>query len=133
MAYVAGYVARRTAHGQPSARSETEDEPLEVLWTRLRSMGGLNIPSAGFLDVFRDMEQVFRAYHEAHPDHLSRQPGVTRRLTRALLRRHPRLPVSVIRRFTRTRTFIRMGDLNRRRRQDALERREKRKRKSCAK
>ena len=131
MAYVAGYVARNaTSLGKPS--SQTEDEPIEALWTRLRSIGGLTMPTAQFLQEFAAMNENFKDYHARHNDQLSREPGVIRRLVQALLKKHPRVPTKVVRRFARTRTFIRLRRTNRKRKEAAQQRREKRKRKSFA-
>ena len=129
MAYVAGFVARQSVLGQPSAR--TEEGPIEGLWTKLRSMGGLTIPTTEFLNKFIEMNRQFCAYHDQHTDHLSREPGAIRELLKALIRRHPSLPTKVVRRFVRTRTFIRLRTVNHKRK-EALRRREKRKRKSFA-
>ena len=128
MAYVAGFIARHSGESQPSARAE--DEPVEALWTRLRSVGGLTIPTCAFFKKFLEMNREFYEHHARHADQLSREPGVIRRLAQALVKKHPRLPIKVVRRFTRTRTFIRMRSLNRKARKEAAEKREKRKRKS---
>ena len=131
MAYVAGFVARHSSLGQPSARSS--EEPIEALWTRLRSIGGLTIPTAAFLGEFAEMDRQFCSHHAAHKDQLSREPGVIRRLSRALLRRHPRLSEKVVRRFARTRTFIRLRNINRKARAARAVKRARQKRASFAK
>ena len=130
-AYVAGYVARGSGLGQPSSRTD-EDAVVETLWTRLRSVGGLTIPTEEFLREFRQTDKRFKAYHAGNQYGMSRQPGVIRRLIQALRRRHARLPANVVRRFVRVRTFIRLRRTNRRRKAPAQQKREQRKRKSFA-
>ena len=81
MAYVAGYVSRkRPADGDTRAASaETSaNEPSEALWTRLKSEGGLTVPTADFMTVFKPMDSAFCVHHSLEPDGLSRKPSVIR-------------------------------------------------------
>ena len=116
MAYVAGYVARkRPPDDSPddSPDAEVPEEPLETLWTRLRSHGGLTVPTAEFLATFRQMDAAFCIHHALHPDGLSRRPGVLRDFMDVLEAKFGALVTYRVRRtFARVRTFIRLRHVN---------------------
>ncbi|KAF0297803.1 Transposable element P transposase [Amphibalanus amphitrite] len=132
MAHAAGYVAAKCRKvdpnlGVPSAFAE--EVPVETMWTRLISRGGLNVPTARWMSAFRQMEATFCRHHHMEPDRLSRRPGVIGSLTRLLCAEQPDFDPRVIRRFVRLRTFIRMACINRELRREAMEKREARKKK----
>ena len=128
MAHVAGFVARKRGPslGTPSAFAE-EDVPVEALWTRLKSVGGLTLPTHEFLNEFRQMDAEFCAHHAMEPDGLSRRPGVLRELIQILGEKHPNLSMEVIGTFVRVRTFIRLRHVNAGRRMESLVKRSIRK------
>lgn len=123
MAYVAGYVSRkRPADGDAGAASAetSEDEPLEALWTRLKSEGGLTVPTAHFMAVFRQMDSAFCVHHSLEPDGLSRGPSVIRDFEAVLEAKFGAVTSPRVRRtFARVRTFLRLQRVNLRRRAQA--------------
>ena len=132
MAYVAGYVARKRGPSLGAPSAYAEEVPVEALWTRLRSVGGLTIPTQQFFDEFRQTEAEFCAHHAMEPDGLSRRPGVITELVGILTGRHPNLTRQVIQTFVRVRTFIRLRHVNAGRRMESLAKRTKRKQKHFA-
>ncbi|KAF0297948.1 Transposable element P transposase [Amphibalanus amphitrite] len=127
MAHVAGYVARKQGPSLGAPSAFAEDLPVQALWTRLRSVGGLTIPTQEFPIKFRQMDAEFCTQHAMHPDGLSRQPGVIRDTIKMLRDKHPDLSGDVVRTFGRVRTFIRLRNVNGERRMESLAKREKRK------
>lgn len=132
IAHAAGYISAKCRRvdptlGTPSSFAD-ESAPLHTLWTRLRSCGGLSVPTNEWLDKFREMEAAFCTRHHFEPDSLSRKSGVVESMVAELRAKPGALDDRVIRRFVRLRTFIRISLLNRERRQEALSNREKRKR-----
>ena len=136
LAHAAGYVSAKCRRvdatlGTPSALAG-EAAPVEALWTRLISQGGLSVPSADWLSRFRSMEVMFCASHHLEPDGISRAPRVVESLVERLAAEPGALDARVIRRFVRLRTFIRMSHINRRRRAQTHRLRECRKRRQFA-
>ncbi|KAF0288772.1 Transposable element P transposase [Amphibalanus amphitrite] len=133
LAHAAGYVAAKCRRIDPTLGAPTaqclpgEAEPVEALWTRLISQGGLSVPSAEWLARFRAMEAVFCTTHHLEPDHISRAPRVVESLVERLAAETGSMDTRVIRRFVRLRTFIRLGHVNRELRALADELREARK------
>ena len=132
LAHAAGYVSAKCRRvdptlGTPSALVD-DAAPAQALWTRLISQGGLSVPSEEWLGRFRAMESKFCTAHHFGPDGLSRAPKVVESLVKTLVAEPGSLDVRVVRRFVRLRTFIRMSQINKRRRVEALEQRENRQR-----
>ena len=133
MAYVCGFVARKDPSlGAPS--SQTEDGPLEAVWVRVRSEGGLTIPTDDFYRKFLQMDEEFRLHHMLEPDQLSRKPRVVADFLAVLMRKFPTVPTAAMKTFARTRTFMRMKAVNcsRSATAESLAKRAARKRKQCA-
>ncbi|KAF0299913.1 Transposable element P transposase [Amphibalanus amphitrite] len=114
--YVAGYVSRKRSaeDGAAAASSGAEqDEPMGALWTRLKSLGGLTVPTADFMDVFDQMDAAFSVHHCMEPDGLSRRPGVVRDFEAVLESKFRYATSPQVRRvFARVRTFIELQRLN---------------------
>ncbi|KAF0305454.1 hypothetical protein FJT64_022914 [Amphibalanus amphitrite] len=85
-------------------------EPEQALWTRLRSVGGMTVPTESFLELCRELETCFCAYHAMHPDELSRERGVIRNATRMMAEKYSRGVQcdKILKVFVRVRTFIRL-------------------------
>ena len=129
LAHVAGYVARKRPRSLGSPSAHAEDVPVQALWTRLRSVGGMTVPTESFLELCRELETCFCAYHAMHPDGLSRERGVIRNVTRMMVEKHSRGVHSdkVMKTFVRVRTFIRLRTVNSTRRAETLAKRKVRK------
>lgn len=136
LAHAAGYVAAKVRRvdsslAAPSALTD-ESAPVEALWTRLRSQGGLSVPTVEWLAQFRAMDAAFCRWHGHEDDGLSRSPHVIEDLVRQLAGQPGALDIRVVRRFVRLRTFIRLSCVNRLRRNETVAARELRKRKQFA-
>ena len=127
MTHCAGYVAAKVRSVDPSLGTPStyagEDVPIQTLYTRLKSYGGLTIPNEIWLQKYQKMEQAFSIHHHREPDQLSRRPRVIGEVVNLLEGQRLGLDGRVIKRFTRLRTFIRMGRINRERRLAAIARR----------
>ena len=133
MVYVCGFVAGRVGDrsvGAPS--SQSEDGPLDALWVRLRSEGGLTIPTKDFYDVFLKMDDCFKIHHALEPDFLSRKPMVVANFLDVLNLKFPGVPAVAKKTFARARTFMRLRNVNGRMLAQSAEKREARKRKQAA-
>lgn len=131
MAYLAGYMARKRDRSLGAPAPYAEEVPVQALWTRLRSVCALTIPTDACLELFRQLETVFCAYHARHPDGLSRERGVIRKMSTMLLDKHgddaqPERN-KFIRTFARVRSFIRLRHLNAARREESANKRKARK------
>ena len=133
MAFVCGYVAHKAGDrtmGAPS--SQAEEVPLQALWLRLRSLGGLTIPTEAFLTEFRRMEECFSVHHALEPHQLSSKSGVIADFLKVLNSKFSTVPVAAQKAFARVRTITRLRTVNDARRQESLEKRAAKKRKQCA-
>ena len=133
MAFVCGYVAHKASDkslGAPS--SQATDGPLQALWVRFLSQGGLTVPTEAFYAEFLRLEAAFCAHHELEPDQLSRKPRVIADFIAVLRKKFPAVPIAAVRVFARLRTFMRMKYINDARRTASLEKSAARKRKQCA-
>ncbi|KAF0306299.1 Transposable element P transposase [Amphibalanus amphitrite] len=129
LAHVAGYVARKRPRSLGAPSAHAEDVPVQALWTRLRSVGGMTVPTESFLELCRELETCFCAYHAMHPDGLSRERGVIRNATRMMVEKYSRsVPCDkILKVFVRVRTFIRLRTVNSTRRAETLAKRKVRK------
>lgn len=131
--YVAGYVAKKARHhdptlGQTTSQVDTEDVPSASRWISILSRGNLTLPSSEWVELFKEFEEVFHHLHHntgmerrnGQLDHLLRTPGVIDGLAKALVQKWPHLDPRVIREYARARTFIRMKHVARVRREDHL-------------
>ena len=90
-----------------------ESQLAETTWTRLRSQGGLSIPSPQWMAMFRRIEAAFCLHHFLEPDFISRRPRVVEELVEVLCQDAGLPDVRIVRRFIRLRTFIRVSHINR--------------------
>ena len=131
--YAAGYVAAKRAKVDPSLGTKTcdlaaEDVPSGARWIYLLSRGNLTVPSEEWVDLFKLFEVVFSSIHngkgvarrDGTVDHLSRAPGVVKKLADTLCFKWPRLDRRVIELYARLRTFIRMRHVAKLRKSDHL-------------
>ena len=74
-------------------------------WITQLSRGGLVKPSEDFLKTVKEFE-------EFHSDKINTTKGVISKLVENLQKQHPTVPTQLIKKFARTRTFIRLKHLN---------------------
>jgi len=109
--YVAGYVANRFSHNYPHLISNYVENSISDSWITLNSRGGLKIPSDNLVDAVCVMETHFK---NLHGDGLSKISGVMSYLTNVLKPKigYLNIPDEVLECLVRTRTFIRLNNLN---------------------
>ena len=78
-------------------------------WITQLSRGGLVKPSEDFLKTVQAFEKHFEKFHS---DKINTTKGVISELVENLQRQHPTVPIQLIKKFARTRTFIRLKHLN---------------------
>ena len=112
--YVAGYIAHKLRPLYPDLGCKTCDEGLFVQdlspWITQLSRGGLINPSEDFLATIKKFEVHFNALHK---EKLDPSKGVISRLVQTLQLHHPDVALPIIKKYCRTRTFIRLKHLNR--------------------
>lgn len=122
LAHMAGYVARKRpndpAVGNRSGSSN--DGPIETLWTRLLSHGGLTVPTEDFLRKYRAMDAAFSCHHALEPDGLSRRPGVVAEFRTVLDNKFPDVAPTIRKTFSFARTMLRLSHLNAGRREASV-------------
>jgi len=107
--YVAGYVASRFCHKYPDLIDETGEN--DAGWINQLSKGNLKIPSNKLMKAVKILEIAFINFHG---DSLVKTPWVMKTLTDIVLPEINYLNISreVVNCLVRTRTFIRMNNLN---------------------
>lgn len=107
--YVAGYVASRFSHKYPDLVDETGEH--KAGWIKQLSKGNLKIPSEKIMNAMKIIEIAFIQFHG---DNLVKTPWVMKTLTNIVLPKinYLNIPVEVVKCLVRTRTFIRMNNLN---------------------
>ena len=125
MAYVAGYLSAKCRKMDPSLGTPTayteETLQAETMWIRLKSQGGLSVPSVKWMEQFKLMEALFCTKHHFEPDHLSRGPRVVESLVEEIMEKTDFPDVRIVRRFVRLRTFLRLSYVNKERRQQLVD------------
>lgn len=108
--FVAGYVANRFSNKYPNLLADSEIEK-SMCWTDYISRGQLKIPSENIMRAMKQLEIHFRILHG---DNLSKAPNIFKILTNQLIlnNRQFNLPKEVIQCLVRTRTYIRLNNLN---------------------
>lgn len=106
--YVAGYVANRYSSKYPHLINMNGDGSS---WIEHISRGGLKVPSIELMETVETMEIEFR---KLHGNHLSKITGVMKYLIDILLPKvsSKNIPKEVLQCLVRTRTFIRLNNLN---------------------
>lgn len=110
--YVVDFVAQKFSKKYPhlvDTNSKTEMEN----WICYKSRGGLAHPSIKLLEVSNILEKLFM---DLHGDNLSKQSGIMKTLSNNLIDKTKHLncniPSEVINCLVRTRTFIRLNNMN---------------------
>lgn len=123
--YVAGYVAHRYREkyvflGNPARiLADTDIDYISIL-----SRGGLLYPSDQLLEVAYVMESEFNAFHG---DSLKTETFIFKTVAKNVQKKIDKIPFEVLLCLVRTRTYIRLRNLNRAIFQKSLERNKKKK------
>lgn len=107
--YVTGYIANRFADKFPHLIGTHDADSIN--WTKYVSKGNLKIPSDNLFKAVKILEKYF---NEIHEDHLSNEPNIFKKLTNIITPHitHLEIPDEVIQCIVRTRTYIRLNNLN---------------------
>ncbi|KAF0752124.1 Uncharacterized protein FWK35_00021375, partial [Aphis craccivora] len=108
--YVSGYVANRFYNKYPSLTAPHNSQPPDN-WTNHLSRGSLKIPSDNLFKAVLQLERDFKTFHG---DTLSKKPQVFKNLYKLVAPKiqHLNIPDEVILCLIRTRTYIRLNNLN---------------------
>ena len=114
LAYLAGYyIAHKFCSIYPELGTKTCDFHLfhedSSPWITQLSRGGLVKPSEDFLKTVKEFEKLFEEFHS---DKINTTKVVISKLVENLQKQHPTVPTQLIKKFARTRTFIRLKHLN---------------------
>lgn len=107
--YVGGYIANRFFVKYPYLTNESSDSNVIDSWTKFISTGNLKIPSD---DLLRAMKIVEIDFKELHGNYLNKEPNIIKQLSNNIMRKINNIPEEVIRCIIRTRTYIRINNLN---------------------
>lgn len=109
--YVAGYVANRFSNKYPQLVGSPKS-PENSSWIDFVSKGNLKTPSDNLFQAIQIMETHFK---NLHGDRLSNEKQIFKTLTNALTPHieHLNIPTEVVQCLVRTRTYIRLNNLNR--------------------
>lgn len=112
--YVAGFLAHKFRQKYPELGCKTRDlvNPGQTIspWISALSRGGLTLPSDSFLKQVRLFEEVFKDIHGKNG--LNAQYRVMETTEKQILGRFKSVPAEVVKKYVRTRTFIRIKFLN---------------------
>lgn len=110
--YVVGYVAHKFSKKYPQL-VDSEEQIDHENWIKYQSKGRLTYPSPQLVKVAKIMENLFVDFHG---NRLSKVDGIMKKLTKSLMEKIKplciNLPMEVIQCLVRTRTFIRLNNLN---------------------
>jgi len=107
--YVGGYITNRFFVKYPYLTNESSDSKVIDSWTKFISTGNLKIPSD---DLLRAMKIVEIDFKELHGNYLNKEPNIIKQLSNNIMRKINNIPEEVIRCIIRTRTYIRINNLN---------------------
>jgi len=111
--YVAGYVAHRFVKERPDLCQKTADlsafSRASLSWISSVSRGGLVVPSDSFMrDIFK-MEKIFQFVNKKG---VSLESNVVKTFQSCLINLFPHLPEELLKKYARTRIFLRIRTLN---------------------
>lgn len=107
--YVGGYIANRFFVKYPYLTNESSDSKVIDSWTKFISRGNLKIPSD---DLLRAMKIVEIGFKELHGNYLNKEPNIIEQLCNNIMKTINNIPDEVIRYIIRTKTYIRINNLN---------------------
>lgn len=108
--FVAGYVANQFSNKYPNLIGES-DKKSSMCWTDYISRGLLKIPSVNLMKAMIQLEIDFKILHG---DNLYKAPNIFKIFTNKLISSNKQfeLPEEVLKCLVRTRTYIRLNNLN---------------------
>ena len=113
---MAGYLAHKFRQKYPELGCKTREASNQgqssSTWISALSRGGLTLPSDNFFKQVRLFEEVFKDIHGKNG--LNAQHKVMATTEHQILCRFKSVPVDVVKKYVRTRTFIRIKFLNQR-------------------
>lgn len=129
MRYVAGFLAKSFLKTWPELGKKSSEffflEKVPSEWISLVSLGGLVQPSSLMMRMMTEFESIFQDFHKQQC-HLGDNVMVS--LMDCILMKFPGIPFPMVRKYVRTRTFIRIKYLNNQIKDDAArKKREKKK------
>jgi len=128
LSYIAGYVASRFRTKYKTLGSVTgELPPVENdEWISFLSRGKLTIPSPLLLEVTKAMNTIFEKYHGSF---ISREPWIFKNIAKLTVQndKFADIPEEVLLCLVRTRTYIRIREINKRLAQKAYCKKQKKK------
>lgn len=110
--YVAGYICNQFASKYPELLKQTDDSDVaEDCWTNFKSRGGLKLPSNNLLTALKFLEMEFKLVND---DNITKNKGIMKNMVNRLTPtvQYLSIPQEVIDCLVRTRTFIRINNLN---------------------
>jgi len=107
--YVAGFIANKFCVKYPDLIQEISSIQENFQWTQFISKGNLKIPSNNLLQAAKQIEIDFK---ELHGNFLNNEPNIFKKLTSTVMGKINNIPEEVIQCFVRTRTYIRINNLN---------------------
>ena len=111
--YVGGYIASKFLEKFPELGQKTAENSVFAKsfapWIAALSRGSLVVPSENFMSQIYEMEKIFQKIHR---DSISNETGIIKKFHQILVSTFPSLPSEVLKKFARTRTFIRIRFLN---------------------
>ena len=119
LSYIMGYIAKKFYNEFPHLGSKTSDFPVDEIhyadcpWVFHLSKGGLVAPSWQFLEDGRTFEHLFNEYHGLRGNVRTREDNVLDNFTDILCKEFAtKYDRKVLALFSKTRTMIRLKDLN---------------------
>lgn len=113
--YLAGYVAFKLKRQHPelgSVSSQVCPAPSSAAWIHILSRGGLRQPTDLWFRQVQNLEEEFQQFHGSD---LRKERHVVQNLVNILTTRYPNVPEVAIACFVKTRTMIRLRQVNRKR------------------
>ncbi len=121
LSYIAGYIAFKLKNEHPELGTKTTENEVwsdhdyclkldnSFFWISTLSQGGLMKPSQEFLSLVQSFEKDFESFHCGK---LAQRKKVIASFIQLLHQKYPETPLPIIKKFARTRSFIRMKELN---------------------
>jgi hypothetical protein len=126
--YIAGYLAYKNYEGKLCS----EEDVVENGWIERLSRGGLTTPSKDLVEIVRVGNEIFEKIHSKEFNWLKADDKLVGNFLKILQKKFPTASSKLLRRFARTRIFIRIRFLNRTNKYVSDEKRNKKKKKQYA-
>lgn len=107
--YVAGYIANRFFIKYPFLTNLSDNCEEKNNWTNFISKGNLKMPSDDLLRAMKIIETDFKLLHGRY---LNNEPNIIKKLSNIVKHKINNIPDDVIKCIVRTRTYIRINNLN---------------------